>query len=74
MMESQAEQQKLKKTALAAAGLIILTAAFVLMFYKISYAGGFTILYDDGNGGNPWILWMFCFCSYSWPLSPLLLS
>lgn len=52
MMESQAEQQKLKKTALAAAGLMILTAAFVLMFYKISYAGGFTILYDDGNGGN----------------------
>ena len=72
MMESQAEQQKLKKTALAAAGLIILTAAFVLMFYKISYAGGFFMM--TAMGEIPWILWMFCFCSYSWPLSPLLLS
>lgn len=52
MMERNAEIQKLKKSALAAAGLLILTAAFILMFYKTSYAGGFTILYDDGNGGN----------------------
>ena len=52
MKENQLEIKKRKKTALAAAGLLILTAVFIFMFYKNSYAGGFTVLYDDGNGGN----------------------
>lgn len=52
MMEQQIEVHKLKKKMMAAAGLMILTAVFVLSFYETSFAGGFSIQYDNGNGAN----------------------
>lgn len=51
-VKSYPKLYQLKKTALAAAGLLTLTAVFVFVFCKTSYASGFSIQFDDGNGGN----------------------
>ena len=52
MKASQMDMKKLKKIALAAAGLLILTAAFVFVFHRTAYAGGFSVLYDNGDEGG----------------------
>lgn len=52
MEEHQLDLKKWKKTAIAAAGVLIMTAVFVFAFSRPSYASGFSVLYDNGDGGK----------------------